>query len=486
MDEITNSIFGIQALFPFQRHVISNTLEQQNQLVLFPTGAGKSICFQLPALLLPGLTVVASPLLALMADQIRSLEETGVPALVLKGGQTDSLRDEIFASAAEKKAKILYATPEILENEKLRECLKEIGISHFVLDEAHLVSEWGGDFRPAFRRLGEIAQDLGAASLSAFTATASEEITAVISEYFFRDNLFLTVRDIPDRPNIFYSVIPVLSRKHNLVETVKNAEKPLVVFTRSRKSAEHAARLLRTRLADDRIFFYHAGLDKQERKKIENWFFNSNDGILTSTCAYGMGVDKKDIRTIIHYDVPLSVEAYLQESGRAGRDGKEARAILFIGHEDLHFTKKLADDTGKRRFQKLMDAVHGTPACRRKTFASLMGQQVPFCSGCDVCMGANILLRAGEKEIMHLIGRNPRRFTNNEIVDIMAGKKSYKNRDSNLESRPFFGSLAGWEKDDIREAIEILETYSFLEAPSKGLFKYRYRMGNADAENASR
>jgi ATP-dependent DNA helicase RecQ len=349
--------FHVPRLMPLQRFVIANILdnighpefspaeergnpgtdreiagkaghnETYNQLVLFPTGFGKSICFQLPALLLEGLTLVAYPLLALMNDQKRRLDEAHIPCALFRGGLGEEEWRAQEALIGSGKARMVVVNPEILGAPRLRRFLGRFRIAHFVIDEAHCISEWGETFRPSYLTLGESARALSPRILSAFTATAGPAIVESIENKLFLGKGYRLVTAEADRPNILYGVVHTLSPRRTLRQLLLSCKKPAIVFERSRPGTRIKAGYLKS-IGFPETRFYHAGLSCAERKDIETWFQESDDAILVSTNAYGMGMDKKNIRTVIHTSLPDSAEAYIQEAGRGGRDGKNSLAIL--------------------------------------------------------------------------------------------------------------------------------------------------------------
>jgi ATP-dependent DNA helicase RecQ len=313
------------------------------QIVILPTGAGKSLCFQLPARLIDRPTLVIYPILALMADQERRLRAQGSRVVVLRGSQTTEEREAIASVLRLPANTLIIANPEVLKTRQVRDMLGQARIGHVVIDEAHCVSQWGESFRPAYLELGEILGELKPPLLTAFTATASPEVLDKIRRYIFNDGDVHIVMGNPDRPNISYRLVRTLAKEAALRQLLATLPRPAIVFCGSRSRTEQLARALRYALHSREIYFYHAGLEREEKKTVEEWFFKSSTGILVATCAYGMGVDKADIRTVIHFDCPNLVEAYLQESGRGGRDGRPATATLLWGPEDEERTGPLAE-----------------------------------------------------------------------------------------------------------------------------------------------
>ena len=385
--------FGIKYLFPWQRLVIENILEAMDpaaseeedsfckgrQIVLLPTGAGKSLCFQIPALLAEGPSLVIYPLLALMADQQRRMEEAGIDCLILRGGQTEYEREESFQKLR-KGTKIILANPEVLRSQELLERLCRVNISHIAIDEAHCVSEWGDSFRPAYLELGKVIEKINPPVITAFTATASEEVLERVSQVLFNGRARI-IRSESDRANIKYYVQKSGAKKKSALYLACREEKPMIIFCGTRSKAEDMALDLNVFLGEGHARFYHAGLTRQEKDDIEKWFYQSEEGILCATCAYGMGVDKKNIRTVIHLHAPETPEAYIQEAGRGGRDGNDSKAILLWSLSDsLAFSRH----ERKSRLYAMKEFAE-TSDCRRQVLLDALGAEKAYCHGCDLC-----------------------------------------------------------------------------------------------------
>jgi ATP-dependent DNA helicase RecQ len=477
---------GLRYLFPYQRLVITNILEAARsagipfadlgdsiargsqvsaedlhideeppdpdrelwsgygrQIVILPTGAGKSLCFQLPARLLDRPTLVIFPILALMADQERRLRSQGTRVVLLRGNQTKEERDIIAKILQSPANTFIIANPEVLKTAPVRRMLKGAQIAHVVIDEAHCVSQWGESFRPAYLELGEILADLQAPLLTAFTATASPQVLEKIRHYIFNDGEAHLVLGNPDRPNISYRIVRTLAKEGALRHLLRTLPRPAIVFCSSRSRTEQLARALRQALQSRDIYFYHAGLEREEKKAVEDWFFASPTGILVATCAYGMGVDKSDIRTVIHFDCPDLVEAYLQESGRGGRDGKPAIATLLWGPEDEGRTGTMAEygkKFGQCRREQLLALLTGLspadpgggPACTVAqddvSPAAEYAAGPATCTGdensCDICSGTARSLWREAPALQKLVGQNPRRFTLSEAADWVSKQTS--------------------------------------------------------------
>jgi len=433
--------------------VVSNTLEGASQVVVLPTGSGKSLCFQLAAFLVDGPTLVLLPLLSLLADQLRRLRDAGVPVAELRGGQEPPEREALFASLAAGRLRLVLATPEACLVEGTLKRLAAAGVAHLVVDEAHCIAEWGDGFRPSYLGLGALARAIGAPVVTAFTATASAPVIRRIREVLLLGDDCRVVSADPDRPNIRYAVLPVLCRVREVERIARERPRPLLVFCRTRDGTEVLAREVARRLPGTPVLFYHAGLGREERAGVERRFLPSGDAILFATSAFGMGVDKADVRTVVHADVPASVEAYLQETGRAGRDGGPAEAVLLVSRGDERFLARLHDERDRDRLEPMIGYARSRAVCRRRALLELIGQPPVNCAGCDVCDGTAVGEPAGERQIMSFAARHPRRFTPERAAEVLAGHRTARTVRGFLDGVGGYGTLAGWERADIEEAI---------------------------------
>ncbi len=490
--ELARERFGVAYLQPYQRLVMANVLDAVagpldgeapaeegplRQAVLLPTGFGKSLCFQLPALVLPGPTIVVYPILALMEDQRRRLDSLGIPCALFRGGQGEEERREAERAVAEGKAKIVITNPECLAQERIQRFLASARPSHVAIDEAHCVSEWGETFRPAYLELGALVEALGAPALSAFTATAGPAVLEATAASLFRGAPYRVVEGDPDRPNLRYAVVPSLCPERSLLRLVLELPRPLLVFCSSREGTRIVARLIRERIRGCDARFYHAGLERAEKKALEEWFFSSREGVLVATCAYGLGVDKKDIRSVLHYGPPRSVEAYLQEAGRAGRDGAQARAVLLSPRPSPPERPEAgAGEARDARYRSFLAYAEGAAGCRRSALLGILGCRDAdrvACSGCDRCDGSAREEPEGLPGIAAFVAANPRRFEAGKAARLLVGKAA--------EGAPprcaGWGALSGWSEGQaacaLRSAIALGEVAERARAPWKGRLEPR-------------
>ncbi|MEL3906131.1 MAG: RecQ family ATP-dependent DNA helicase [Treponema sp.] len=461
------TVFGIPALYPWQRLVIANILDavsaaeaaaartarpntpplseagepitdlydedgilRGRQIVLLPTGAGKSLCFQVPALLLDKPTLIIYPLLALMSDQMRRMCEGNLEPVIFRGGQDQKERAAQYArlegSDGRPPAKLIIANPEILMQEAVLHRIAERGIAHLAVDEAHCVSEWGDTFRPAYHSLQNLIKTLRPPAVTAFTATAGNGVLERISELLFGGKAHL-VRGESDRTNITYFVRQCRVKAPALLHEVMQRQRPLVIFCSTRNRTEQTAAFLRYTLRDPAIRFYHAGLQRNEKNEVEQWFHRHDNAVLVTTCAWGMGVDKKNVRTVIHLDAPPTAEAYVQEAGRGGRDGNPAQAVLLWSPEDAQRVTMMPEKQRKRA--AVLAAFAESGRCRRKVLLEALGEKraVPLhagdesiaCSGCDICEGTAVLYPQDEKALIRFISVHKRRYTTAELIRLL-------------------------------------------------------------------
>jgi len=471
IDPLTNAVsrlFGLSYLFPYQRLVVANILEAAEaagltlnwpddeqtslldqsvqedtdrgsmgrQIVILPTGAGKSLCFQLPAMIIEGPTLVIYPILSLMADQQRRLHERGFAPVTLRGGQSKEEREEIWRKLQSGESKFIIANPEVLLTAQVINQLDKIKIVHIVIDEAHCVSEWGESFRPSYLEINTIIKNVNAPLVTAFTATASAPVLEKIQKYIFGDLEAHQIVGNPDRPNITYNAKGCILRDLAVRDLLVQNSRPAIVFCSSRPGTENLARYLRISLGEmgmdwhNEIRFYHAGLSREEKTDVEKWFISNSRAVLCATCAYGMGVDKADVRTVIHRDCAPSVEAYLQESGRAGRDGAQSQAFLLWGPDDESSMRRAKTEADRQRLSALLDYARNVTQCRRQALIRMLnydsGGETPETQCCDVCeQQASAALRE-ESSIESFFRRNKRCYTTNEASSVLAQSKTLR------------------------------------------------------------
>ena len=469
---------GIAYLFPYQRLVISNLLEGRNQIVVLPTGSGKSVCFMFPAVVLEGVTLVVVPLLALLEDLYRRMTGAGLEVVVLRGGQSRAERLQALERIGTRRARLVLTTPEAALTERLLAGLVAAAtIEHLVVDEAHCISQWGDTFRPTYLRLGELVEALQPRVLTAFTATATPPVLRRMREVLFPAGGAHLVAGNPDRPNIRYAVAPTAAPLHRLTELVATCPRPLIMFARSRRGVEAACWQLRRRLPEVSCRFYHAGLNAAERKRLEQWYLDSDDGALMATSAYGMGVDKPNIRTVVHLELPESVEAYLQETGRAGRDGKPSQAILLAyqphgGAVSAGSAPVPRPAEGQRQL-----ALHSYAAdvatCRRAQLLRFFRRDEVECSGCDVCDRHVARLPPAERRLLQVLRRGSRRYTLRQWRHILRGGQSQVIERDGLRRVPGFGLLADWHPEEVQEACAALVAASLARVPARGPWRGR-------------
>lgn len=452
---------GLDYIYPWQRLVIADTLEALGyfgeereeeasslSLVILPTGAGKSLCFMLPALMTKGITVILFPLLALMADQERRLRENGEEPVVLKGGQSRDKREAMWKKLAEGKSRFLLTNPEIAAKEDFLIRLEKLKPAHLVLDEVHTVPQWGESFREGLLRVGRLIERDIFKRVTAYTATASPDYERRIGKLVFMGRDYHVVRASPNRANIAYHVVYTPFALPALEELCLREIKPILVFCSTRSSAEDTARYLQRRLrvhtGKGDVKFYHAGLTREEKQNVQDWFQKTEEGILTATCAYGMGMDVHSLRTVIHRDVPYSMEAYVQEAGRGGRRGDPAKAIMLVDPIGIY-------DGGDPLWNSF---VRTRDKCRRNMIMEALGADPVACGGCDHCTPEDPIPRTDRlgSTLEKVVGHQGKRFTRRDWSFFLKGYplngywRFYKG----------FGLLKEWDREIIEDHLKRL------------------------------
>lgn len=430
--------FGYDRFRSGQRKVIEEALQGRDALVIMPTGGGKSLCFQLPALLQPGLMVVVSPLIALMQDQVDALRDNGIGATFLNSSislqEVRSRERDLLAG----KIKLLYVAPERLLGEKFGAFLDtiaaQVGISAFAIDEAHCVSEWGHDFRPEYRQIKQLRQRYPRVPILALTATATKRVQKDIVQQLALRQPSVSVASF-NRPNLHYKVCPKERRSYNqLLQDIRTQQGSGIVYCLSRRSVDDIA----FRLNQDGIAAlpYHAGMSDEARTSNQTHFLRDDVQVMVATVAFGMGINKPDVRFVIHYDLPRNLESYYQESGRAGRDGEPAQCTLFYNPGDIpkldYFIDQKPDPQEQRiarqQLRQVVDYAEGTD-CRRTIVLRYFGEQFEGnCSGCDNCLNPKPTedWTIEAQKFLSCVARCRERFGMNHIIDVLRGSKKKK------------------------------------------------------------
>ncbi len=445
--EILKRQFGYDSFRMNQEHAIETVLAKKDCLVLMPTGGGKSLCYQIPALMLDGLTVVISPLIALMKDQVDALKNNGVEAAFLNSTQTAQEQSEVFRAIRSGRLKLLYVAPErlIQSGDQFIEFLKSIDVSLFAIDEAHCISSWGHDFRPEYMQLRKLKTHFSHVPLIALTATADKLVRQDIIEKLEFRNHKLFVSSF-NRPNIFYKVEPKRNSFARLLEYLENRrDESGIIYCLSRNSAESLAADLRDEGFN--ALAYHAGLEKETRDKHQELFLKDEAKIVVATIAFGMGIDKSNVRFVVHMDLPKNIESYYQETGRAGRDGLESEALLFFSWGDVNKLKGFAEVEGNRAQTEIMlkklntmGAFGDLKTCRRKFLLHYFDEDLTEdCGHCDNC---NTIFEKFDGTIiaqkaLSAVYRTEQRFGLSYLIDFLRGSQAKTIRDEHKNLKTY-------------------------------------------------
>ena len=471
--EPLQNLFGLDDFRPAQREVIEDVLAHRDVLCVMPTGAGKSLCYQMPAAIQKGLTVVISPLISLMEDQVQQLRDEGIPAAVLNSSLSASLQRQVMDELEQGFDGLLYVAPERLFNSSFNPLLLRLKINLFVIDEAHCISQWGHDFRPDYARLGQMRKSLGAPPTIALTATATDEVRNDIIHQLEMAEPRVYVTGF-DRPNLRYESRTIAKTKEKdaeLVHLLRGETGSGIVYCATRKNVDAVTSLLSANLKDRSIFAYHGGMDMAARTENQERFMQTPRAIAVATNAFGMGINKPDIRFVFHYNLPGTLEAYYQEAGRAGRDGRPARCGILFSYQDRYtqefFIEKIGEDSRQPatadRIAELKD--HATRKldlmvryaqshqCRRQQILDYFGdeQEIAGCN-CDICrrepetqavaaepVGDDVVTLI--RQMLSAIARLRGKFGVGVVAEVLAGAENEKTDRWDFRSLSVFGLL---------------------------------------------
>jgi len=467
---ILKDVFGFDGFRPGQEAVMDAVLDGEDVLAVMPTGAGKSLCFQVPSLALGGLTIVISPLVALMQDQVTALKLAGVAADSINSAATRAENVNVWQRAASGETRLLYMAPERLMTERMLDALSRLPVTLFAVDEAHCISQWGPAFRPEYEMLSQLKARFSGVPIAAFTATADEVTRQDIAEQLFSGDGRIFVSGF-DRPNIHLGVEIKDQWKRQLLDFLKDREGECgIIYCLSRKITEEAA----THLNDKGFtaLAYHAGMDAETRVANQNRFLAERGIIIVATIAFGMGIDKADVRFVFHTDIPASIEAYYQEIGRAGRDGRAAEAHMLFGLGDMRMRRMFIEDEDseperKRREHKRLDALIAfceSPGCRRRVLLTHFGEQPEPCGNCDMCLNPVELAdgTAQAQLALNAVSATGQRFGAAHIIDVLRGGQTEKIGQNGHDRLDVFGQGAMHSKREWQSILRQIVAAGFL------------------------
>jgi ATP-dependent DNA helicase RecQ len=464
--------WGFNDFLPLQKQAMECAGRGRDSIVVLPTGGGKSLCFQAPAVIMQGLTVVISPLISLMKDQVDALKECGVDAARIDSSLLPGEQREVLAAIHNKKLKLLYLSPERIVSDGFVELLRKTKLSFIAIDEAHCVSMWGHDFRPEYRQLGFLRQLFPDVTIGAYTATATEQVRNDIAEQLHLENPEMLIGSF-DRPNLVYKVRRRTSRTKQVCAVFDNHKgESGIIYCIRRRDVDDLYALLKSKGYS--VLPYHAGMADEDRKKNQDSFIKEDVDTIVATIAFGMGIDKSNVRYVIHTGMPKSLEHYQQETGRAGRDGLEAECCLLYSGGDYGIWKSLLSDmepeAKKIAMVKLNQMYNYCTGgvCRHKAILRYFGQALEKsnCAACDVCLGElDVIGDATEtsQKILSCIIRLGERFGGGYTASVLVGSQEKRILENKHDTLTTYGLLSDYSKNTVHDWIEQLEGQDYIE-----------------------
>ena len=477
MLEQLKSYFGFDRFLPLQEEIIAKVLAKRDTLVLMPTGGGKSLCYQLPALSFKGLTLVVSPLIALMKDQVDGLKGNGVPAGMLNSTLTADEASLVQEQARRGDLKILYVAPERLALPAFQRFLHSLEVSLIAIDEAHCISEWGHDFRPDYRNLKALRRQFPGVPVIALTATATNQVREDIVTQLDLEKPEIFISSF-NRPNLTYTIQPKTDPLGSLLHMLdKHRGQSAIIYRFSRKATEETALDLAERGYN--ALPYHAGLERDVRRETQEKFIRDQIQIVVATIAFGMGIDKPDVRLVVHYDLPKTVEGYYQETGRAGRDGLPSDCVLFYSYGDRskqeYFISQIEDPDERDKAHTKLDQILAfcdLRTCRRAYLMEYLGESWPEtnCGGCDICLLPREEFDATEiaQKVLSTAIRTGERFGVNYLVDVLRGAANKTVRTRGHHELSVFGIARDVDTDELKDMVRSLVSNGLLAQQGTG------------------
>lgn len=471
--EVLEKYYGYREFRKGQEEVIDSILQGKDVLAIMPTGGGKSICYQVPALILNGLTIVISPLISLMKDQVDTIKEIGIEAAYINSSLSSREFNEIIEGIKEDRYKIIYIAPERLESYEFFAVIAEKDISQIAIDEAHCVSQWGHDFRSSYRRIGSFIDRLYKRPIiTAFTATASEEVRQDIVNLLKLNNPKVFITGF-DRENLSIDIIKGGNKKDYILKYIeKNKNQCGIIYASTRKEVDNLYEMLESKGYS--VGRYHAGLGDEERRNNQEDFIYDRVNLIIATNAFGMGIDKPNIRYVIHYSIPKNIEGYYQEIGRAGRDGEKSQCILLFSPSDIH-TQKYLIDVGTeneerkviqyKKLQQMIDLIYSND-CYRKGILNYFGEEYnKECGNCSNCLSEGEIVdkTIDAQKVLSCIYRMKRGFGTKMIVDVLRGSKNKRVLDLGFDKLSTYGIMKNYTGEKLKDFINTLVSHGFID-----------------------